>query len=52
MRLHGIFNLINQLVEPFITPLSETYAYPQLILPPEASCKRYEALCSAEEAAE
>lgn len=40
---------INQLVEPVITPLSETYAYPQLTLRPEADCKRYETLYSAEE---
>jgi hypothetical protein len=51
LRLHAIINLINQLVEPVITPLSDVYAYPQLTLRPEADCKRYEMLCSAEEAA-
>lgn len=42
---------INQLVEPVITPLSDTYTYPQLTLRPEADCKRYETLCFAEEVA-
>ncbi|WP_306154055.1 hypothetical protein [Roseovarius sp. MMSF_3281] len=51
LRLPAIINLINQLVEPAITPLSDAYTYPQLTLRPEADCKRYEALCSAEEAA-
>ena len=51
LRLPAIINLINQLVEPVITPLSEAYAYPQLTLRPEADCKRYETLCSAEEVA-
>jgi len=51
LRLPAIINLINQLVEPVITPLNEAYAYPQLTLPPEADCKRYETLCSTEEAA-
>ena len=51
LRLPAITNLINQLVEPVITPLSDAYAYPQLTLRPEADCKRYEMLCSAEEAA-
>ncbi|WP_197703940.1 hypothetical protein [Cohaesibacter sp. ES.047] len=51
LRLPAIINLINQLVEPVITPLSEAYAYPQLTLPPKADCKRYEALCSTEEVA-
>jgi len=37
-------------VEPVITPLSDAYTYPQLTLRPEADCKRYETLCSAEEA--
>ncbi len=49
LRLPAIVNLINQLVEPVIAPLSETYAYPQLTLRPEADCKRYETLCSAVE---
>ncbi len=51
LRLPAITNLINQLVEPIITPLNEGYSYPQLTLRPEADCKRYETLCSAEEAA-
>ncbi|AUQ57118.1 transposase [Phaeobacter inhibens] len=51
LRLPAIINLINQLVEPVITPLSEAYAYPQLTLRPEADCKRYEILCSTEEVA-
>ena len=51
LRLPAIINLINQLVEPVITPLNDAYAYPQLALRPEADCKRYEMLCSAEEAA-
>lgn len=51
LRLPAITNLINQLVEPVITPLGDTYAYPQLTLRPEADCKRYEALCPTEEAA-
>ncbi|SFO84255.1 hypothetical protein SAMN04488056_1142 [Cohaesibacter marisflavi] len=46
LRLPAIINLINHLAEPVITPLSEAYAYPQLALPPEADCKRYETLCS------
>ena len=51
LRLPAIVNLINQLVEPVITPLSDAFTYPQLTLRPEADCKRYEALCSAEEVA-
>ncbi|WP_428547423.1 Mu transposase domain-containing protein [Profundibacter sp.] len=51
LRLPAIINLINQLVEPVITPLSDACAYPQLTLRPEADCKRYETLCSAEEVA-
>lgn len=51
LRLPAIINLINQLVEPIITPLSDAYAYPQLSLRPEADCKRYEMLCSGEEVA-
>ena len=51
LRLPAVINLINQLVEPVITPLSEAYIYPQLTLRPEADCKRYEALCAAQEAA-
>lgn len=51
LRLPAITNLINQLVELVITPLSDAYTYPQLTLRPEADCKRYEALCSVEGAA-
>lgn len=51
LRLPAIVNLINQLVEPVITPLGEPYTYSQLTLRPEADCKRYEALYSAEAAA-
>ena len=47
----AIINLINQLLEPVITPLSDTYVYPQLTLRPEADCKRYETLCAAGEVA-
>ena len=50
-RMTAGINLINQLVEPIITPLSDAYAYPQLTLRPEADCKRYEMLCSGEEVA-
>jgi hypothetical protein len=49
LRLPAIINLINQLVEPVITPLSEACAWPQLTLPPEADCKRYEMLCGPTE---
>ena len=51
LRLPAITNLINQLVEPVITPLSDAYAYPHLTLRPEADCKRYETLCAAGEVA-
>ena len=51
LRLSAVINLINQLVEPVITLLNEACACPQLTLPPEANCKRYEALCSVEEVA-
>ena len=51
LRLPAIINLINHLAEPVIAPLSEAYAYPQLALPPEADCKRYETLCSDKEVA-
>ncbi|MGB0506416.1 MAG: hypothetical protein ACPGGK_09485 [Pikeienuella sp.] len=44
LRLPTIINLINQLVEPAIAPLAETYGYRQLISPPEANFKRYEDL--------
>lgn len=47
----AIINLIKQLVEPVITLLSEAYAYLQLTLwPKKTGCKRYEMLCSEEEA--
>lgn len=46
----AIINLIKQLVEPVITLLSEAYAYLQLTLWPKTGCKRYEMLCSEEEA--
>ena len=39
LRLPAIINLINQLVEPVITPLSDAYTYPQLTLRPEASSR-------------
>ena len=45
LRLPAIINLINQLVEPVITPLAEAYVYPTLLAPPQADCKRYETLC-------
>ncbi|SHM51778.1 hypothetical protein SAMN05443432_108166 [Roseovarius litoreus] len=51
LRLPALINLINQLVEPIIKPLNDAYAYPQLTLRPEADCKSYEKLCSAQEAA-
>ena len=44
LRLPAIINLINQLAEPVIAPLSESYDYPQLTMRPEADCKRYEIL--------
>ena len=50
-RLLAIINLINQLGAPIITPLSQAYSYPQLTLRPQADCKRYETLCSAEQVA-
>ena len=43
-RLPAIINLIHQLVEPVIEPLSITHAYPLLSVLPEANCKRYELL--------
>jgi hypothetical protein len=51
LRLPAIINLINQLLEPVISPLADPHAYPQLTLRPEADCKRYEALCTTGEAA-
>ncbi len=44
LRLPAIINLINQLQEPEITPLSETGNYPLISTVPQADCKRYEAL--------
>jgi len=49
LRLPAIINLINQLVEPVISPLPQTHRYPQLQVMPEADCKRYEALYAAQE---
>lgn len=49
LRLPAIINLINQLLEPVISPLADPHAYPQLTLRPEADCKRYEALCATGE---
>jgi hypothetical protein len=49
LRLPAIINLINQLVEPVIAPLSQGYNYPQLTMRPEADCKRYETLCALQE---
>ena len=51
LSLPAVINLINQLVKPVITPLSEAYTYPQLTLQPEADCKCYETLYPAEEVA-
>lgn len=50
LRLPAIINLINQLVEPAITPLPQTHLYPKLKVPPVADCKRYEILYAAQEA--
>ena len=44
LRLPAIINLINQLVEPVIEPLSEAHLYPPLLVAPKADCKRYEVL--------
>jgi len=49
LRLPAIINLINQLVEPVIEPLSDTHCYPQLHITPQADCKRYEALYATQE---
>lgn len=49
MRLPAIINLINQLVEPVIEPLPDTHCYPQLQVIPQADCKRYELLYTAQE---
>ena len=42
---------INQLVEPVITPLTQSYDYPRLKMRPEANCKRYETLYARREVA-
>ena len=44
IRLSAIINLLNQLAEPAIEPLPQTHDYPQLQVPPQADCKRYEQL--------
>jgi hypothetical protein len=44
LRLPAVINLINQLVEPTIPLLAQSYDYPRLTMRPEANCKRYEAL--------
>ena len=49
IRLSAIINLINQLVEPVIEPLPDTHCYPQLQVIPQADCKRYELLYTAQE---
>ena len=49
LRLPAVINLINQLVEPIIVPLAQSYAYPKLTMRPEANCKRYETLYAPQE---
>ena len=49
LRLPAVINLINQLVEPIIPPLAQSYDYPMLTMRPEANCKRYETLCARRE---
>jgi hypothetical protein len=44
LRLPAVINLINQLVEPTIPLLAQSYDYPTLTVRPEANCKRYETL--------
>lgn len=51
LRLPTIINLINQLVEPVIVPLAQSYDYPRLTMRPEANCKRYETLYMRREVA-
>ncbi|MDF1671182.1 MAG: hypothetical protein P1U83_16385 [Roseovarius sp.] len=51
LRLPAIINLINQLVEPIIAPLAQSYDYPLLTMRPEANCKRYETLYAGQEVA-
>ena len=48
LRLPAIINLINQLTEPVIEPLSEAHFYPPLQVAPKADCKRYEVLYAAQ----
>ena len=43
-QLSAIVNLINRLIEPDIEPLADVENYPQLDVPPEANCQRYEQL--------
>lgn len=50
-REGAITNLINQLVEPIIVPLAQSYEYPRLTMRPEANCKRYETLYMRHEVA-
>jgi hypothetical protein len=38
LRLSAIINLINQLVEPVIVPLAQSYDFPRLTMRPEANC--------------
>ncbi len=45
-----IVNLVNQLVEPMSDPLPKTDCYPSLEEAPRADCKRYEQLCTLQEA--
>ena len=51
LRLPAIINLINQLLDPVISPLPKTHSYPQLQVRPKADCKRYEMLYATQEAA-
>jgi transposase len=49
LRLPAIINLINQLLDPVISPLPKTHSYPQLQVMPKADCKRYEMLYTTRE---
>ena len=51
LRLPAIINLINQLIEPIIVPLTQSGDYPRLKVRPEANCKRYETLYTRQEVA-
>ena len=44
IHLAAIINLINRLAEPKVDALLALDDYPKLQVPPEANCKRYEAL--------